>query len=354
MLFKHINKRVILLVVSVILIISFSISYGICSKYNLDLACADEPWGEGGLSSQLFCHSVKMSTGGDVDITLHPSGEWGGNEEDYMKAMELGELDMCSLAISPLAQSTNALDFLNLPFLFKNPIDKFNFIYESRTKYTPQVEEIIERVNKETNFVLIMISPIGIRDVFSRKPISSIEDLKGMKIRTMGSPLQVDAFNALGMIATPMAFGETHTALQLGTVDAMELPPDIYLDKSYYEVGPYWMETAHFLNSIAIIISKQTWNSLPTAYQNIIKNCAIASGYVQSQWGFGARDIILGGQIENFAKKVTYLTEEQHNNLRKEALPILLDKYGERFGMDLIKELAKNDQIIKDWYEENK
>lgn len=351
---KNINKKNILLIILVMLFVLLINLNGLCSKFNLHLASVDEPWGEGGMVCQLFCQNVRMNTGGDVEITLHPSGEWGGDEEDYMKAMELGELDMCAPAISPLAQSTNALDFLNLPFLFKSPIDKFHFVYESRTKYTPQVEKIIDRVNKETNFELIMISPVGVRDVFSRKPIHSLDDLEGMKIRTMGSPLQVDAFNALGMIATPMPFGETHTALQLGTVDAMELPPDIYMDKSYYEVGPYWMETAHFLNSIAIIVSKQTWNSLPKAYQNIIKQSAIAAGYVQSQWSFGARTILLDGVLQKNAKEVTFLTEEQKIKLREQAVPVLLDKYGERFGMDLIEDLSQNDQIIKKWYEANK
>ena len=349
------KSKLILFVVTIILIFSFAISYGTCAaKYQFNLACVDKPWGEGGVEATLLAQSVRMATGGAVDIKVFPGGEWGGSDEDYLKELQLGTLDMAAFATSPMSQFTDALTVFDIVFLFKGPIEETLFIFNSGTEFTPIVQKLIERVNKETGMILLTIAPTGRRDVFSSKPLNKIKDLKGLKIRTMGSNLQVDAFNFMGALATPMPSGDVYSALQLGTIDAAENSPNDYMTKRHYEVAPYWMCTSHYTSSMAIAMSKKAWDSLPSAYQNIIKNCAIETGYATAQWGIGITDVYMEGPLKELTKTIYHPKEAELKELREKTLPKLLDKYGKQVGMDVIETLSKKDEVIKDWYDKNK
>ena len=341
--------------VTIILLFSLSISYGICSsKYNFNLAAVSDSWGEGGVGVKIFVESVRDLTGGDVAIETHLDGSWGGNEEDYLKSIQLGTLDMVNISLPILSQSIDNLMLWDIPFMFKGLIDNFYFTFESEKKHTPLTEKIIEQANEEANFVILAISPIGRRDIFASKPLNSLEDLKGLKIRTMASPIQVDTFNYMGAIATPLPYGECYTSIQLNLVDGMENSPTVYLRKRFFEVAPYWLGTSHYATSHVLVISEKAWNSLPNSYQNILKECAIGASYLQSTWSAGSYEILLTGEIEEVAEKMVYLTEEEHESLRGEVLPKLLDKYGKKISLDIIEVLAEQDEIVKSWYEKNK
>lgn len=354
----RVYKSKYLLSVITILLFFLIVSSGICQKaeYTFDLATADPTWGGVGVSLLLYASSVRYLSGGKVDINIYPGGEWGGSPGDNIKSIELGELDMAGVNATPLAQlkGSEALEVFNMPFIFKSPIDEISFVFESAQKYTPIAEKIIEQVDKNSDYIVLMLGPLGRRDVLASKPVKSLEDLKGLKIRTMESSMQVDAFNFLGAIASPLPYAECYTALQLGTIDAMENSPDIYVQNRYYEVAPYWLGTAHYTVVAAIVMSKKAWNSLPVSYQNILKSAGIGTGYILSQWGYGASEAVMKGELEKFAKSVVHFTQEESNELRKMVLPKLLDKYSKKIGMEIIEELAKEDDIIRDWYGKNK
>jgi len=353
--FKFNKKRIILVVITVSLVFFLSMSCGFCeAKYKFNLTNANNQWGEGTVHSELFAEAIRMATGGEVDITIFPNAEWGGSEEDYLKELELGTLDMSVLSISPISQYTNVLKVFGIPFLFKGTTEETLFIFDSATKFTPFVEKLIERVNKETNFILLSLVPTGRRDVFSNKPLNSIKDLKGLKIRTLGSNTQVDAFNFAGAIATPLPFSDCFTSLQLKVIDAMENTPVTYITKRYFEVAPYWMGTSHYNDVMGIVMSKKAWNSLPLAYQNIVKNTAISAAYMEAQWAIGAAEFLLKGEVKKVAKTMYYPSKEELKELREKALPKLLDKYSKEIGMDVIETLAEKDEFIKNWYEKNK
>lgn len=352
--FNVCKMKTILVTIIMILIFSLSISYGICEEYELNMPCTDPLWGEGGIQTQIFAESVRVTTGGDVNINVFPGGEWGGSEEDYLQNIELGLLDMSCLAMSPVSRYTDLFTLFDIPFLFKGPIDEIAFVFESPTKLTPRAEKLIEKAQKETNFIILAFAPIGRRDIFSNRPVNSIDDLEGLKIRTMGSEAQVDTFNFLGLNSIPMPTSETFNALVLNTISAAENSPSTYVAKRYFEAAPYWVGTNHFSCVMVIIMSKKAWNSLPPAYQNIVKDCAITASFITAQWAIGSAEVDLKGQVKKLSKTMLYLTEEEHNELRRKALPKLLDKYNKKIGMDNIEILAKEDEVVRDWYEKNK
>ena len=346
------NENKISLFLIVIAMFLLIVSSGNCeAKYKFN-AIADEPiWGETGLILQTFESGVKYLSGGDIDITMFPAGEWGTGEEAGLQSLQLGTLDLVVTMSANLGLYTDALYVFDIPFLFKSSIDAMMFTFASTTEHTPVVAKLLEKASKESKMMVLSMAPMGRRDIFSNKPIDSIDDLKGMKIRTMASPIQVDAFNFMGAIATPLPYSECFTALQLKTVDAAENSPAAYTMMKFIEAAPYYFGSDHYSSVVGIAMSMKAWDSLPAAYQNILRQAAVGAMNVSSIWGLGSADYSLNGQVKNDAKAMIMITPEEKLELRKMVLPKLLDKYGEQIGMDILETLAKGDEVIANWLE---
>jgi TRAP-type C4-dicarboxylate transport system substrate-binding protein len=118
----------------------------------------------------------------------------------------------------------------------------------------------------------------GIRNVWnSKRPILNPDDLKGIKLRVMSSPMLVESFNALGAQATPMAFGELYSALQTGVVDGGETDHLDLLYEKFHEVTKYVSYTNHMFLVIALIFSKKIYNKLPPNVQDAVRKAGKAS-----------------------------------------------------------------------------
>jgi len=170
----------------------------------------------------------------------------------------------------------------------------------------------------------------------------------------MASPIQVDAFNFMGAIATPLPYSECFTALQLKTVDAAENSPAAYTMMKFIEPAPYYFGSDHYSSVVGIAMSKKSWDSLPTAYQNIMRQAAVGAMNVSSIWSLGSADYSLNGEVKNDAKAIVMITPEEKLELRKTVLPKLLDKYGKTIDMEILETLAEEDEVIADWLAKNK
>jgi len=351
---SRINKINIFLSI-IITIFLLTIILGNCqAKYKFNMI-ADEPiWGETGLILQAFESGVKYLSGGDIDITMYPAGEWGIGEEEGLQALQLGTLDLVVSMSANLGVYTDALCVFDLPFLFQSSIDAMMFTFESTTEHTPVVKKLLEEASEESNMVVLSMAPMGRRDIFSNRPINSINDLKGLKIRTMASPIQVDAFNFMGAIATPLPYSEVFTALQLKTVDAAENSPVAYTMMKFNEPAPYYFGSDHYSSVVGIVMSKKSWDSLPTAYQNILRQAAVGAMNVSSIWALGSADYALNSDVKKSSKGLVMITPEEKLELRKMVLPKLLDKYGEKIDRQILETLSEKDEVISDWLKENK
>ncbi len=346
---KVFNKGVIVTLLIGIIII-FAILTAYCQpKYAFDAATVDKLHNTGGIWLQNFAATVRYATGGDIDINIYPGGEWGGGEEQYLQGVQLGSLDIAVIAMSPVSQYTDALFLFDTPFLFKDAIHAMSTMYSSSNSLTELAAARLEQASKDARFHIMGIALTGDRNIGASKPINTIDDIKGLKIRTMSSPVQVDTFNALGAIATPLPFGEVFTALQLKNIDGIENPTNNYVEMNFYEVAPYWLVTKHYNVPQCIAISNKAWDSLPAAYQSIVKEAAIATGYTRSAWAIGVDQYLLEVRAKEVAKEVKYLSTEEQKEMREMVLPRLLDVYGKKIGMDVLEMLAKTDDVINNW-----
>lgn len=349
--FKLSKKNTVILFLTVAMFLLIVSSAHCESKYQFNMI-SDEPiWGETGLILQAFESGVKYLSDGDIDIKMYPAGEWGSGEEAGLESLQMGTLDLVVTMSANLGVYTDALYVFDIPFMFKNSIDAMNFTFKSTTEHTPIVRELLDRASEESRIMVLSMAPMGRRDIFANKPISSIEDLQGLKIRTMASPIQVDAFNFMGAIATPLPYSECFTALQLKTVDAAENSPAAYTLMKFNEAAPYYFASDHYSSVVGIAMSKQSWDSLPKAYQNIMRQAAVGAMNVSSIWALGSADYALSGEVKDNSEAVIMIDPEEKLELREGVLPKMLDKYGEHIDPKILEILAEKDKVIAEWLE---
>jgi len=344
------NKNMMSICLIVIGMFLVIVSGGYCeATYHFNMI-ADEPiWGETGLILQTFESGVNYLSDGDIAIKMYPAGEWGTGEEAGLQSLQMGTLDLVVTMSANLGVYTDALYAFDIPFMFKNSIDAMNFAFKSTTEHTPLVRKMLDKASEDSGIMVLSMAPMGRRDIFANKPINSIADLKGIKIRTMASPIQVDAFNFMGAIATPLPYSECFTALQLKTVDAAENSPAAYTMMKFIEAAPYYFGSDHYSSVVGIAMSKKSWDSLPTAYQNIMRQAAVGAMNVSSIWALGSADYSLNGEVKDGAEAVVMISPEEKQELRKSVLPKLLDKYGEHIDPEILEALAQDDEVIAEW-----
>ena len=115
----------------------------------------------------------------------------------------------------------------------------------------------------------------------SRRPIQSVDDLKGLKVRVIPNPMFVESFAALGTNPVPMAFPELYSALETRAMDAQENPFAIVLNSRFYEVQKYLSVTNHIYTASPVLVSKRFWDRLSATERKIIQDAAAEAGVYQ-------------------------------------------------------------------------
>ncbi len=214
-----------------------------------------------------FGELAAEKSGGKVKVDVFHSSTLG-NERDMLEALQLGSQEMVLVSTAVLASFTDSFLVFDLPFLFETTEDARN-VCDSQLG-----REILDSV-KDDGFTGLVFFENGFRNVTNSKhPITKPEDLKGLKIRTMESPMHMAAFSAMGSDPTPMAMGELFTALQQKTIDGQENPLAIIDSSKLYEVQKYISLTGHFYAPAPLFISTSYYEALPEDIQTAIFDAA--------------------------------------------------------------------------------
>lgn len=214
-----------------------------------------------------FSQKVKEKTNGKLEVKIFPNAQLG-NERDTIENVQLGNIQMVKVSAGTLGSFTPKMAIFDFPYLFKNQNHMHN-VLDSETGKTILTE--LEKVGLKG----LTYYDAGSRSVFtSKRPITKLEDLKGLKIRTLESKIMIESMNALGANATPMAWGELYSALQQGVVDGAENNPQSLLTGKFYEVCKYYSITEHFTTPDILLIGLKFFKSLSPSFQNAIQEAA--------------------------------------------------------------------------------
>jgi tripartite ATP-independent transporter DctP family solute receptor len=166
-----------------------------------------------------------------------------------------------------------------MPFLFRS-VEHMRHVLDG-----PIGEEILKACEKQ-GYIGLAFYDSGSRSLYTvKKPVKSLADVKGMKIRVQQSDLWVAMLQAMGANATPMPYAEVYTALKTGVVDGAENNWPSYETSRHYEVAKYYAITDHSLAPEMLLMSKKVYDALPPAEQKIIRDAAKESvPYMRKLW----------------------------------------------------------------------
>ena len=210
------------------------------------------PYAQGGLK---IAELVKEATDGVINIEVYSSSSLG-TEGETVEMCANGELDIATCANSVLENYFPESAALEQPFLWTDT-DAANYALMHETG------KLMAAGVEKSGMHMIGFEESGFRNMYTVNPIKSYDDLQGLKIRTMGSDLQVAMWNSFGCVATPLASTEQFTALQQGTVLAVENAVCNDWNSGWYEVAPYGTWTNHYFCYIILCMSDN-------AYQKVV------------------------------------------------------------------------------------
>src|ERR1700738_879130 len=213
---------------------------------------------------------LEAATNGRISIQMFPSMQLGGEKEAIEQA-QVGALQLARVSVGALGPVVDDLNVFNLPFLFRDTA------HMEKVIDGPIGQELLDKVSNNPNTRLIGLAwmDAGARSVYdTKKPIKSIDDLKGLKVRVMGNPMFVDMMNALGGNGVAMGYDQVFSALQTGVVDGAENNPPSFVFDNHYQVAKYYTLTEHLIVPEILVFSRATWDGLSKDDQALIKKLA--------------------------------------------------------------------------------
>jgi tripartite ATP-independent transporter DctP family solute receptor len=212
---------------------------------------------------------LSKATGGKDTIKIFADSSLG-SEKDTVEQVKIGALDMVRVNTSAFHGIVPESMIPAFPFLFR---DTEHF---RKTMYGPQGDKILAAFDK-AGFIGLAMYESGARSMYSKKPIRTLADVKGMKIRVQPSDLWVSLIGAMGASATPMPYAEVYTGLKTGLIDAAENNYPSYDESKHYEAAPVYSETMHSMPPEVLVFSKKVWETLTKEEQAAIRASAKAS-----------------------------------------------------------------------------
>ncbi|MDD2959250.1 MAG: TRAP transporter substrate-binding protein [Lachnospiraceae bacterium] len=210
------------------------------------------PYVKGG---QAVAEAVDKATEGKIKINVVAGGALGG-ERDMMELTMSNNLDIATSANSVLTNFIPEMAILDQAYLWANAD-------EAHAAVDGPVGDLIEAAAEKQGFHVIGYMESGFRNVFSKDPIESIDDFKGVTIRTMENKYHQAAFTAFGAMPVAMAAGDQFTALQQGTIDACENAICNCYNNGFYEITKHITRTNHAFVYIMLCMSDSAWNKIP-------------------------------------------------------------------------------------------
>lgn len=224
----------------------------------------DHPLGQG---AQKFADAVASKSGGKIKVTLFPNAVLGGDPQN-LAAVRGGTLDFTSMATGLIASIDKRFMVFDLPFLFGNAQEAYAIADG------PVGTQMLDDLAKH-GAIGLGIWDLGFRHMTnSRRPITKFEDVQGLKIRVIASPIFIDLFNTLGANPLPMTFGEVYGALESRAIDGQDNPVAVIESAKFAEVQKYLSLTRHVYTGMPFLMSRKTWDGMSEAERAIIRAAA--------------------------------------------------------------------------------
>ena len=281
-----------------------------------------------------FAAYVKEKTGGKIDIATFPAGQLGG-ERSMAEQVQSGTLQIASITTAVLQNFVPECAILDMPFIFPDRKTAYATLDDTT------VQDKIFSYFPKKGFIAIGWTENEIRDFTNnKKAVRTPEDIRGLKVRVMNSPVYIDTFKQLGASPVGIPFPETYNALQTGVIDAQENPILTSVLMKFTEVTKYVTRTQHCLTECIIVVSTDYWASLSDSEKQIFREAAkltietnrsVNAGLHQS---LPKSNISIAQYASENKIEIIDLTPEEREAFRVAMTPVW-DKYREKIGNEI-------------------
>lgn len=302
------------------------------SEYRMSLVLGTAfPWGKGG---EIWADKVRERTQGRINIKLYPGTSLvQGDQTREFSAIRQGVIDMAVGSTINWSPQVKALNLFSLPFLFPD-YAAVDAVVQGDTG-----KEIFKTIDK-AGVLPLAWGENGYREISnSKRAIVKPEDLKGMKIRVVGSPLFVDTFTALGANPTQMSWADAQPAMASSAVDGQENPIAVYMAAKLQSVGQKHMTLWGYMNDpLIFVVNKDVWASWTPADQAIVKQAALDAA--KEQIAIARKGLVEPGkplvkELEGLGVTVTDLNAQQRK-VFADATKSVYAKWKPQIGTNLV------------------
>jgi tripartite ATP-independent transporter DctP family solute receptor len=296
---------------------------------------AEHPIGQG---VNKFAELVGQKSGGKIKIRTYPASVLGSDTQ-MISATQGGVQEVVAVSSAPLMGMVKEFALFDFPYLFADEKEA-DAVLDG-----PVGRRMFEKL-ADKGLIGLCFFENGFRNVTnSKRPIVKVDDIAGLKIRTIQSPVYLDTFNTLGANAVPMPFPEVYTALDVKAIDGQENPyANIHASK-YYEVQKYLSATKHAYGPLPVMVSGKFWDKLTPQEKTILQDsCAEARQHQRrvnrDQSAALLADLKAKGMVFN------EVAPEEIAKMRQKLKPVV-DKYTKEVGEDLVKQTYAEIEKLK-------
>ncbi len=312
-------------------------SSGYRPEYKMSLVVGTAfPWGKGG---EIWANLVKERSDGRINIKLYPGVSLiQGDQTREFSALRQGVIDMAVGSTINWSPQVKQLNLFSLPFLMPD--------YRAIDALTQgEVGKEMFATLEKAGVVPLAWGENGYRELTnSKRTVQSPDDLKGMKIRVVGSPLFLDTFTALGANPTQMSWADAQPAFASGAVDGQENPMSIFTAAKLQNVGQKYVTMWHYVaDPLVFVVNKDVWAGWTAEDQKIVRQAAIDAGkqeIVIARKGLDEPAQPLLKDITAMGVTVTELSPAQRDAFVKETRPVYT-KWKAQIGSELVSKAEK-------------
>jgi tripartite ATP-independent transporter DctP family solute receptor len=221
---------------------------------------------------------VEEGTAGRHRIRVFHSRQLG-EEKDTIEQTRVGAIDLNRTNVAPIGSLIPAANVLALPFLFRS-FDHLHKVLDHA------IGDEILASSQRHGFVSLTFYDSGSRSIYnSVRPIRTLADMKGLRIRVQQSEVMVEMIKALGAEPVELPYGQVSTGLSTRLIDGAENNWPSYVTTNHYKLAPYYTLTEHTMGPEVLVVSPRAWESLSAEDQNIFRDAARkSSAYMRELW----------------------------------------------------------------------
>ncbi len=244
----------------------FSAAFAACALFGADAAWAqrhfsfayDQPRATGfGVAADIFSDTLERLSHGTMIIDQFPGAQLG-QEPQALQKIRTGDIDFMVSSTANAATLSPQSGVMSLHYVFRSEDQLLKALAD------PEIVKTFREMFAQTvtGVRVLGLATLGFRDMYSKKEIHRVEDMRGLKVRVQATATEDAAFPAYGAQTVHMPFGSVYTSLQTGVVDAAENGVNVYMANKHYEVAPVMSMTMHEANNSLVTVSDKVWDSL--------------------------------------------------------------------------------------------